>query len=127
MKIILKGERPLSWNKIYQSRHWIFRKQFADSIHQRVVAALIDMGIHPFDKTKMFEGRVDIVVIAYFQNRSLDPDNICSKIYIDPLKFSLLHDDTPKYVRRVSTQSEIDKENPRLEIEIIPIDKNKEI
>ncbi len=123
--IVLPRERPISWNKIYESRHWIFRKNLADSVHRKVTAAMVDMGIHPMDKTKMFQGRVDIVVTAFFDKRPLDSDNIGAKIYIDPLKLVLIMDDNPKYVRRVSSQSEIDRENPRLEIVLTPVDNNE--
>lgn len=123
VKIVLQGERPPSWNKIYQSRHWIFRKNLADSVHKRVVIALNILGLRPMNKDHIFNNRVDIIITAYFDKRPLDSDNIGAKLYIDPLKFVLLHDDSPKYVRSTKTISEIDRDNPRLEIEIIPVDK----
>lgn len=83
------------------------------------------MGYQPMDKSKIFDTRVDIIITAYFDKRPMDSDNIGAKLYIDPLKFIVITDDNPKYVRRVSVQSEMDRANPRLEIEILPIDKIK--
>ena len=70
----------------------------------------------------MFDCRVDILVTAYFDKRCLDSSNIVLKIYEDALKGIVIKDDSHKYVRRVSTQSEIDRSGSRVEIEIFPID-----
>ena len=118
MKIVLPNERPVSWNKIYESRHWIFRKTLANSVHRKVIRRLEQMGYRPLDKTKMFTKPVEIDVTAYFKNRPLDADNIGAKLYIDALKFICIMDDGPKYVRSVTTKSRVDTLNPRVEIEI---------
>lgn len=76
MKIVMPNERPVSWNKIYESRHWIFRKNLASSVHRKVIRRLEEMGYRPLDKTKMFTKPVEIDVTAYFKNRPLDADNI---------------------------------------------------
>lgn len=118
MKIVMPNERPVSWNKIYESRHWIFRKNLASSVHRKVIRVLEEMGYRPLDKTKMFTKPVEIDVTAYFKNRPLDADNIGAKLYIDALKFICIMDDGPKYVRAVTTRSRVDSQNPRVEIEI---------
>ncbi len=118
MKIVMTNERPVSWNKIYESRHWIFRKNLASSVHRKVIRRLEEMGYRPLDKTKMFTKPVEIDVTAYFKNRPLDADNIGAKLYIDALKFICIMDDGPKYVRAVTTRSRVDSLNPRVEIEI---------
>ncbi len=118
MKIVMPNERPVSWNKIYESRHWIFRKNLASSVHRKVIRRLEEMGYRPLDKTKMFTKPVEIDVTAYFKNRPLDADNIGAKLYIDALKFICIMDDGPKYVRAVTTRSRVDSLNPRVEIEI---------
>jgi len=64
----------------------------------------------------MFEKPVEITVVAYFAGRMLDCSNIPVKIYEDALKGTLIHDDTPKYVWKVSAISRRDKKNPRIEI-----------
>jgi hypothetical protein len=98
-----------SWNELYEQTHWSKRSQLAKDIHYQVRAAL-DPSMPPFD------GLVDIEIIGYFVNRPLDPDNIASKIFIDGLKGWWIADDTPDYVRSVTTRSVIDKDSPRLEI-----------
>ena len=112
MKIILEGERPWSWNKMYAGVHWSERKKEADRVHMLIKAWLADSWLP-------FKGRVDITITAYFKNKPQDPDNICSKLYIDGLIGNLIEDDTREYVRKVTTISEIDRENPRVEIEVL--------
>lgn len=126
MKIILPGCRAPSWNKIYSSPHWTVRRDLAAEAHSEVYSALNSMGIHPLSGKNLFRQRVDINLVAYYDKRIVDADNCCAKIFIDGLKGIIILDDSPKYVRRVSTQCEIDRKNPRLEIEILPIDKSLE-
>ncbi len=118
VKIVIPNERPVSWNKIYESRHWIFRKNLATSVHRKVINVLDQMGYQPLDKTKMFDQPVAIMVTAYFKDRPLDADNIGAKLYIDALKFICILDDGPKYVTAVTTKSRVDRLNPRVEIDI---------
>jgi len=122
MKIILEGERPWSWNLMYGGKHWSKRKEEADRVHELIWATL---NSDACEKPKKVMDRVaDIFVTAYFKNRPQDSDNICSKLYIDGLIGSVIQDDTREFVRRVTTQSEIDKENPRVEIEITEVGKS---
>lgn len=88
-----------------------------------VLSALNGSGLHPMNGKHLFKTRVDIRLVGYFAKRIIDADNLCSKIYIDALKGVFFLDDSPEYVRSVTTQCETDKKNPRLEIEITPIDK----
>jgi len=122
MKIILEGERPWSWNKMYAGVHWSKRKAEAERVHQLMWLELNGYFPETAVKQKMIKGVVDILVVAYFKNRPQDSDNICSKLYIDGLIGSVIEDDTREFVRRVTTQSEIDKENPRVEIEITEVE-----
>lgn len=115
MKLILSGERPISWNQIYVSNHWSYRKIFSDQIHQAVKAALLIAGI---TKPTLFPYKVNITITAFFKGRVMDSSNIPAKIYEDGLKGILIKDDSPKYVGSVTTRSEKDEENPRVEIEI---------
>ena len=122
MKIILQGERPWSWNKMYSGIHWATRAKEAARVHELVWYEYLE---NHRDITAaappIFENRVDILVTVYFKNKPMDADNICDKFLIDGLIGIWLADDTPEYVRRVSTQSEVDKENPRMEIEIVEV------
>ena len=124
MKIVLEGERPWSWNKMYAGVHWTKRKEEADRVHGLLMWKLQQTAnlsggamLYKMDSSPLlFKGRVDISVVAYFKNRPLDPDNITSKFYIDGLVGEVIEDDTREFVRKVTTQSEVDKENPRVEI-----------
>jgi len=119
MKIVLQGERPISWNEMYSGMHWSKRKEEADRVHQFVRFEIINQKLKYEAKDYLTYGeKVDIHITAYFKNRPQDPDNICSKMYIDGLIGNVIQDDTREFVRKVTVQSEIDKDNPRVEIEI---------
>lgn len=90
--------------------HWTKRKREVDRIHSLVHNIV--------DNDEMFESIVDIKVTAYFKNRPLDSSNICGKIYEDGLCGSLIADDSIEYVREFTTVSRVDKNNPRVEIEV---------
>jgi Holliday junction resolvase RusA-like endonuclease len=115
MKIILPEERPMSWNKLYAGKHWIVRQQEALRIHMLVR----QMTRHVTEK---FAGKVRITLTAYFKSSPLDADNIADKFYIDGLRHSVIVDDNYKWIDSVTTRSRVDKENPRVEIEITEID-----
>ena len=107
---------------MYSGIHWAERAREAARVHELVWYEYLEKHrdfLAP--GYPIFEERVDILATVYFKNRVLDSDNICSKFYIDGLIGIVLADDTPEFVRRVSTQSELDKENPRMEIEILEV------
>ena len=118
MKIVLQDERPISWNTFYAGVHWSKRKEEADRVHSLVWLELHGYFPETSEDVVMFDNRVDIHVTTYFKNRPQDPDNICVKPYIDGLIGDVIVDDTREFVRKVTVQSEIDKDNPRVEIEI---------
>ena len=113
--LTIPGERPPSWNTFYSGKHWSVRKQEADTAHT-IVRSLLDPDLEPF------QGRVDVSITVYAPSKPTDADNICAKLYIDGLKGWWFEDDTPDYVRTVSTQSEVDKDNPRTEIVVTQIE-----
>lgn len=113
--LVISGERPPSWNEFYSGKHWSIRKQEADAVHA-IVRSLLDPDQEPF------KGRVDVSITVYAEKRPVDSDNICAKLYIDALKGWWFNDDTPDYIRTVSTQSEVDKEDPRTEIVVTQIE-----
>lgn len=112
VRLILKGERPQSWNKHWAGTHWSLRKQERDRVHATVRAE-----IDP-DTAAIFENPVKITISAWFKNRPLDSPNICTKPYIDALQGWYIEDDGPAYVPVVESASYIDKRRPRVEIEI---------
>jgi len=107
--IVLPDVKIPSWNTFYSGEHWSQRSHLAQDIHRQIRAEL-DPEDEPFD------GRVSIEIVGYFGGKALDPDNICSKPFIDGLKGWWIQDDTQFYVEKVSTRSENDYDNPRLEI-----------
>lgn len=108
----------MSWNKIYSTQRYFYRKILVDQIHKQVLYALISQKIARFP----FKGRVDVVIDAYFKSRPLDPDNIPAKIFIDGAKDYLFKDDTMRFVRKVTTESHIDKPGEeRVELTFVEI------
>jgi Holliday junction resolvase RusA-like endonuclease len=115
--LTLPNEQPISWNKMYAGLHWSKRQTEARRVHLEVRVAL-DPDEALFDKP------VAITVWAYFKNKrvQLDCSNIAAKLYEDGLIGWLIEDDSPQYVRSMTTISLIDRENPRVEIEIKEVD-----
>lgn len=109
--IIIPNERPKSWNDYYAGQHWRKRQVEAQRVHAMVRAHL------PQDAA-VAEQPVHITVRAYFDKRPLDASNICAKFYEDGLIGWLIEDDSPAYVAGVTTYSLIDKEFPRVEIDV---------
>lgn len=66
--------------------------------------------------------RVDITITWYEPNRRRDPDNITgggTKFVMDGLVAGgAIRDDSQRYVNSISHQFEVDRENPRVEIEV---------
>ena len=112
--LIMEGERPVSWNVLWESRHWRYRKELANKVHQSV-RAYLDPEVEPPPSP------VDVLVIAYLDGRQLDVDNIMVKPYLDGLKGWWIRDDTPECVRSVQVLVERDNARPRLEIYLTPI------
>lgn len=113
MKIVLPKERPMS-NNVFYGLHWAKQNEEAQRAHALVRYSLTRLQRVPFSE------KVNIYITAYFKNRPLDSDNIAAKLYVDGLKGYIIHDDTPAYVGFVATKSEVDKENPRVEVKIVP-------
>ena len=100
-----------SWNSIYSGKHWSFRSSKAKELHQ-LIAAYIPREI------KTYKGSVDIRVYNYVPNkrRLMDADNVCDKFCIDALIDRVIKDD--RQVRLASSRCEVDRKNPRVDIEI---------
>ena len=111
--LILPNERPMSWNEMYAGLHWSARKAEVDRVHM-LVRASIDPDWPTYKKP------VAITITAYFKAKrgQLDASNIAAKLYEDGLIGWLIVDDKPEFVRSMTTVSLLDKNNPRVEIEI---------
>lgn len=111
--LTLPSEQPMSWNKMYSGLHWSKRREEAARVHLAVRGALDP-------NEPMFDKAVAITVRAYFRNKrvQLDASNVAAKLYEDGLIGWLIEDDSPKYVRSMTTVSLRDRKNPRVEIQI---------
>lgn len=122
--LTLPGVTLPSWNHYYSGSHWSKRRRDAAVIHEHVFLALQENYPHiePFP-----EGvKVAIEVTVYFPTRRmLDPCNITAKLAIDGLLGRVIIDDSPAYVDSVTTRSRYDKNNPRVEIIIKPMEVNR--
>lgn len=118
MLLVLEDLRLPTWNSLYSGNmHWSKRRNVAAAIHELVIAAVRNKYgfVDPFDK------RVHIIVTEYFKSRPHDCCNIPAKLPIDGLRHAgVIIDDTREYVASVTTISEIDRNNPRVEILITP-------
>ncbi len=118
VRIILKGEKPKSWNTYWAGVHWSARKRERDRVHM-LVRAEIDP-----ETAAIFDVPVHIWINAYFKDKrsQLDSPNVVNKPYIDALEGWYIKNDKPENVAYVTTGSFIDKRRPRVEIEIRPIE-----
>lgn len=115
MKIVIPNEEPISWNELYSGKHWTFRKREADRVHM-LVRAHLDPTLPTFNEP------VDISIVSYRKSkRRFDPDNVCTKFYIDGLVPFVIEDDSYLHVNSVKAAVRVDKGNPRLEIEVTPV------
>ena len=114
-KIIIPNETLPSWNKFYAGMHWGKRKEIADYWHKLVWAYVKEQKI---PKMKYNGRSVTIHTTCYFSSKkkALDADNICDKLSNDGLKGIVLEDDDWKHVKSATTESQVDRENPRTEI-----------
>lgn len=114
VKIVLPGERPPSWNDSYAGQHWTKRQTVIQRVRMAVRAAIDPETVDPFTVP------VRVTVTVFFASKPQDADNIPAKLYIDALKGWLLADDDRRYVRSVTTVTEVDASRPRVVIEIEP-------
>lgn len=113
VKLVLEGERPISWNQLYSSNlHWSQRKTEAFRAHM-----LVDVECRELGDLPVLVYPVYLIFIAYLKSNPMDWDNITTKLYTDGLVHAgLLKDDKPSLVPGGCTFSLLDRKNPRLEI-----------
>lgn len=98
MRIVLEDCKALSWNKIYQNRHWAVRAKLASDAHALTYKALQSF------KWTQYTFKVNIKMIAHLR-RTIDASNLCLKVYEDGLvRAGLLKDDSHEYVDEVTTK-----------------------
>lgn len=110
-KIVLMNERPQSWN-VLKRLHWTKWQEEVERVKWLMLGALGGV-VTPLD------GQVKITVTAFYKNRPHDASNVPIKLYEDGLVAAgLLVDDNPKFVGEAVTRSRVDKQRPRVEIEV---------
>lgn len=110
MRIVIPGERPMSWNMMYSGGHWTLRRAEAERVH-RMVRAYAPYG------EETISIPVEIEMIVWFDHHPTDASNITVKLYEDGLIYAgIIPDDSYKTVLAVTTRSRVDKEYPRVEI-----------
>lgn len=114
LHICLRGERPKSWNVLKRLDKWRWQDE-VDRVKLIMRAALPAM-------PPVYTCRVDISVVVYFRANPYDSDNIPAKLMIDGLLNLVIPDDSPRYLRRVCTESCIDRKRPRVEITLTPVE-----
>jgi|GEM_PF-1746568 len=108
LHVSLDGVRPETWN--------VLKRLNKHAWHEEVIAAAWMMREALGPEPPVITGRLDIEVITHFDKNPYDSDNIPAKLFIDGLKNFVIPDDRPKYVRRVTTESRIDRRHPRVEV-----------
>ena len=68
--------------------------------------------------------KVEVHIIYYFKDyKRRDLDNILMKFLLDPLvKLGIIKDDDFKCIKKIIIAGDVDKANPRTEINIISLD-----
>ena len=96
--------KTISWNQLYTAERW--RRSKLVQEERETMGHLLKRKI-----PKLTE-RIDIEISQFSKGPIVDSDNVCAKLWIDSLKdIQILKDDTPEYVRKVTTSSERAKEN----------------
>jgi len=111
LTIVLPGEEPKSYNKILRMNRWD-RNAEAQAVKQ-LVASYVPEGTAPFRE------QVDICILGYYQGRRRDGCNIPAKFFIDGLLGRVIKNDSPVYVRSVTTLSR--RGEPRTVICVKPV------
>ncbi len=104
----------VSANKIYIGTHWAVRKKIADKFHEAI-------GRKKLTVNMLDVPYLDIIFTFYFYNRPFDCTNcfFMAKCLEDGLiKAKIIKDDDPEHVQSVTCKSLVDKENPRIVIEL---------
>lgn len=117
MKLIIKGALPGRNEAENAARaHWTKGRDFKRTWTDYVAYQALGQCAAPF------EGTAKVRVTFYEPNRKRDQDNVISglKYLCDGLvKAGVLKGDSPRYLRFESVRVEYDRDNPRIEVELI--------
>lgn len=122
MKIIIPGRLP-GFNEIIDAAKYARNKYQAYSQmkeHYTNMVAWLTKRLPKFKK-------VALIITWYEPNRHRDPDNIMAgqKFILDGLVESgIIPNDNQKHIQGILHKFAVDRKNPRVEVEIVDIEKN---
>ncbi len=118
MKFTIPIVEKISNNKL-RTVHWGTRnsitKKYITAVGLLYIAQDISADVLPIPYT------VKLIATFYFKNRPLDCANcagMCKMIEDGLVKYHVLKDDSPEFVSSVTLISKVDKNNPRIIIEL---------
>lgn len=112
-KLVIKSERPFSWNKLYAGLKWTERRDEVKRVRLLVMAEWRALD----ESTPDFVYPVHALCLAYLKGKMLDTSNVTWKLYEDALvEQGILKDDHPKYVASSSIFCFADTLDPRVEV-----------
>jgi len=117
MKFTIPIVEKVSSNKIYSGCHWGTRKKIADKYHE----AIGELNLKSLTMKEINLEPKELIITFYFYNRPLDCSNcfyMAKMIEDGMVRSGWLKDDSPEYVKSITCISKVDKENPRIEIEL---------
>lgn len=114
-KLIIPGQLP-GWNQLNKG-HWAARhKAKKDAMDMIVVYA------KHVSKIKKVDGFCEIAITCFEPNRKRDHDNVqagAAKIILDALQQAkIIKGDGQKYIKYIAKEVQVDRKNPRIEVEI---------
>lgn len=118
LTLTIYGYKPPSWNTFYAGATGWKRQEISKEAHWLVDAAVrqYEDAIGPV--TLAFPVRV-VYTIFYANERRRDIDNAAVKVLGDGLvKAGVLPDDSTRYVPEVTLRARLDRDNPRVVIEV---------
>jgi Holliday junction resolvase RusA-like endonuclease len=123
MKFEIPGRLPGLNEIIDAAKHGMYKYQ----PYAKMKAKYTNMVAWLAKKLPTYE-RVAIIITWYEPNRHRDPDNISAaqKFIFDGLVAAgTIPDDSQRHIKGIVHRFRVDKENPRVEVEIVDVEKNE--
>ena len=115
MTFEIPGRLP-GLNELVGNSHW------ATYARKKKVNGEMVMACIMFHRLKPIKGKARVTITCYEPNARRDEDNIISgagKIILDALKKTgIIHDDSQKWCHVVHNPVEVDRDNPRIVVEV---------
>jgi hypothetical protein len=113
VRLVIPNVRPQSWNDYWSQKVTSARRAELAAEAKLHVRSIIDPQI-----VQMWPCPVKLIWTVYFDKQPLDASNICLKPFEDGLIGWIIKDDSPEWVTEVTVRSRVDKEEPRIELQI---------